>query len=366
MNLIGATRPTSQNLAGIMPSALAAIGAFDGHVPFEFPEATRACVVLVDGLGYHQLRDRIGHAPNVRAIGTDRFITTVVPSTTAAGITALGTGLMPGKTAMAGYALRVPETTSVFSLIAWNSPRVKPETWQSQPTHFETSSANLVKIQPQKFVGSGLTRAGLRGGRTVVAEDLPSRVDAATRELRSGADLAYLYWDKIDATGHKYGWTSEQWIAELEHFDAEFGRLLRTLPTDTLVVLTADHGMVDVTERVDIRDFDELVADVNVVAGESRAVQVYTSEPEAVAERWQNFFADEAWVVTKSEAIEAELFGPVTDFTRGVMGDVFAFAKGTLAIVDSRFQTPGAIGLIGVHGSLTEEEMHIPLSTSVV
>ena len=50
VNLIGATRPTSENLAGIMPSALAAIGAFDGHVPFEFPEATRACVVLWTGL----------------------------------------------------------------------------------------------------------------------------------------------------------------------------------------------------------------------------------------------------------------------------------------------------------------------------
>ena len=366
MNLTGATLPGRENLAGVMPSALAAIGALEGETPFEFPASPRACVVLVDGLGYHQLHGRLGHAPNLRAFGVDRSISTVVPSTTAAGVTALGTGLMPGQTAMAGYALRVPDTNTVFNLIAWNSPMARPERWQTQPTVFETSSADLVKIQPQKYVGSGLTRAGLRGGRTVVAENLPARVDATVNELRAGADLAYLYWDKIDATGHKYGWTSEQWIAELEHFDAEFGRLVRILPPGTLVVLTADHGMVDVSERVDVRDFDELALDVDVVAGESRAVQIYTAAPRDVADRWRAFFDDDAWVVTKSEAIEAGLFGPVTDFTERVIGDVFAFPKGTLAIVDSRFQSPGAIGLIGVHGSLTEQEMHIPLAVGVI
>ncbi len=366
MSLTGATLPTTANLAGVMPSALRAIGALNGPVPFSFPTAPRACVILVDGLGFHQLRERIGHAPNLRAFGANEFITTVVPSTTAAGISAIGTGLMPGQTAMAGYSLRVPDTRTVFNLIAWNSPMARPEAWQIRSTYFETSSADLVKIQPKKFVGSGLTRAGLRGGRTVVAENLPERVDATVRELQYGADLVYLYWDKLDATGHKHGWTSEQWIGELEHFDAEFGRLIRSLPADTLVVLTADHGMVDVTERVDIRDFDELVRDVDVVAGESRAVQVYTQTPKEVAETWRDFFGNDAWILTREEAIDAELFGPVSHFTRSVIGDVFAFATGTLAIVDSKFQTPGAIGLIGVHGSLTDEEMHIPLSVGVI
>ncbi|MDP9807125.1 putative AlkP superfamily pyrophosphatase or phosphodiesterase [Trueperella bonasi] len=378
MNLDGAIRPKVKNLSSVMTSALAAIGkgSLTGiasqaetakrEATFDFPAAKRACVVLADGLGYHQLSQRFGHAPNIRTFGNQNFITTVVPSTTAAGITSLGTGLMPGQTAVAGYSLKVPGTRDVFSLISWNSPRVNPETWQTQSTLFETVGGELVKVQPAKYVSSGLTQTGLRGGRTVVAENLTERVDATVRELRAEADLVYLYWDRIDATGHRYGWTSEQWIVELEHFDEEFGRLVRSLPSDTLVVLTADHGMIDVSERIDIRSFDELTRDVDVVAGESRAVQVYTSRPEDVANRWQEFFEDDAWILTKSQAVAEGLFGPVTDFASNVIGDVFAFAKGTLAIVDSKFQSPGAIGLIGVHGSLTQEEMHIPLFVDVL
>lgn len=390
MTLAGAVLPARQNLSGVLPSALAAIGkapspegndavargslgrsgtdADDSgqHAnTLGLPAAERACIVLVDGLGYHQMQERIGHAPNFRAASRKDAITSVVPSTTAAGITAFGTGRMPGQTAMAGYSLRVPGTDEVFSLISWNSPQVRAETWQSQPTLFEAAGADLVKVQPQKYVNSGLTNAGLRGGRTVVAESLPDRVATTIRELRDGADLVYLYWDQLDMAGHRYGWMSERWTAELEHVDAEYGHLANSLPAGTLLVVTADHGMVDVNERVDIRNYVELTHGVAVVAGESRAVQLYTDTPVDVAGRWREFFGDEAWIVTKDEAIAAGLFGSVTDFTRSVIGDVFAFARGRLAIVDSRVQSVGAINLIGVHGSLTSAEMHIPLLVDV-
>ncbi|VEI12512.1 alkaline phosphatase family protein [Trueperella bialowiezensis] len=364
--LAGAVLPASRNLSGVLPSALAAIGAPEGQKVFDFPAASRACVVLADGLGFHQLHGRIGHAPNLRAFGVDNFITTVAPSTTAAGITAFGTGQLPGTTAMAGYSLRVPNSSTTFNLISWDHPDLNPATWQRQPTLFERSSADLVKIQPKKYVDSGLTLAALRGGRTAVAQSLPSRVDAAVDELAQGADLVYLYWDRIDSVGHRSGWTSPQWTAELEFFDAEFGRLLSMLPADTLVIVTADHGMVDTTEQVDIRDFDDLATGVDVVAGESRAVQVYTDTPDEVADRWAHFFGDDAWVVTKTEVIESGMFGTVNEFTRAAIGDVFAFAKGGLAIVDSQFQSPGALSLVGVHGSLTDQEMHIPLAVGLV
>lgn len=364
--------PVAPGLPSVMAAAIDAVGLGGGareadRLALGLPTARRACVVLVDGLGIRQLRERRGHAPTMRGLGLDREITSVVPSTTAAGITAVGTGEMPGQTAMIGYALKNPNDGSVFNLIAWNGEGVSADTWQTVPTLAESlgDPARLAIIQPRKFVGSGLTNAALRGAKAVVAETLEARVDAAARELRGETEVVYLYWGDIDKTGHQYGWQSENWISELEAFDAQFHRLLRTLPKGTLVVLTADHGMIDVEERLDIARIETLTRGVDVVAGESRAVHLYTAEPDAVADRWRAELGERAWVYTATEAIEAGMFGPTTQHTRSVMGDVLAFARNRLAIVDSRYQSDGAIGLIGVHGSLTPDEMYVPLIVEV-
>ncbi|MDO5025659.1 MAG: alkaline phosphatase family protein [Trueperella sp.] len=379
----GAVLPRPGGIADILPAAMRATGLtpsplalpdqqlMPGRAPdwndgerlelLSFPAAARACVVLVDGLGINQLRARRGHIPHIRSLGLDDAITTVAPSTTAAGITSFATGQLPGRTGMAGYALRVPGTAKTFSLIAWDDPAVQPEQWQTVPTFFERLPASAARIiQPQKFVDSGLTLAALRGATTRVAETLPDRVSAAVSELRGETKLVYLYWGDLDSIGHKYGWQSEKWTAALETFDAEFGRLLRQVPPETLVILTADHGMVDVTERIDIAHNPALTAGVDCVAGESRAVHLYTDHPQEVAARWQQELGEKVWVMETDQAIARGIFGPTTGITRQRIGSVLAFAQGTTAIVDSRYQSEKAINLIGVHGSLTAAEMEIP------
>lgn len=380
----GAVLPRPGGLPDILPAALHAVGLSPNPVTLtdplvttadsetsqgsneqirtlSFPTASRACVVLADGLGFNQLRARRGHVPNIRAVGLSDPVTTVAPSTTAAGITSFGTGQLPGRTAMAGYALRVPGEEKTFSLISWDDPQVRPEQWQTVPTLFERLPGEPVSIiQPQKFVKSGLTLAALRGATTVVAETLLDRVNAAAFQLKRNTKLVYLYWGEIDAVGHKHGWQSEQWTKELELFDAEFGRLLRILPPDTLVVLTADHGMVDVTERIDIAKNLALYTGVDCVAGESRAVHLYTDHPQEVAARWSQELGEKAWVLETDQAIAAGIFGSTTATTRQRIGNVLAFARGTTVLVDSRYQSEKAINLIGVHGSLTAAEMEIP------
>lgn len=356
-------------VASALAEALSAVG-FDLAIPdlapnqLGLPPARKLCFILVDGLGAYQLRERSGHAPNLRRSGLDTDISSVIPSTTAAAITAVGTGQLPGRTSMAGYSMRSPNSGQLFSLIGWQEPGLEPAQWQLEPTIFERlgdQAERLALIQPRKFVGSGLTSAALRGARTIVAETLEQRVDAAVRALRNDVDACYLYWGDIDAAGHTYGWNSDAWISQLEAFDSEFGRLVRSLGRDTLVVLTADHGMIDVAERIDVAEHANLASGVDLVAGEPRAVQLYTSEPHDVARRWREHFADRVWLYTTDELIEQGMFGPVTEHTRELLGDVFVFSAGRQAIVDSRVQSAHAIGLIGVHGSLTNQEMRVPL-----
>jgi len=332
------------------------------------PTAQRTIVVLVDGLGFHNLAARSGHAPFLRGRMADRPdpIRTVSPSTTSAAVTAVGTGLPPGQTAMAGYSLRDPATGAPFNLISWNTD-LRAEDWQRQATIGEkllAAGRELAVVQPAKFLGSGLTNAAWRGGGPVVGETLEERVDGAVKALQ-WTDLVYLYWGDLDRVGHQRGWSSEHWIAELEMLDAEIGRLARIAPPGTLILITADHGMIDVEDRIDIASVPDLAEGVDLIAGEERAVQAYTSQPEAVAQRWRDYLGDRAVVYTKREWIASGLLGQVTDQTAGAIGDVVAFAGGRLGIGDSRFMSAGALSITGLHGSLTDEEMEVPCLVEV-
>lgn len=358
--LAGAVGVLGQNLPGLDTAA--------SKARLGLPDAKRVIVVLVDGLGHANLTARTGHTPYLRRrlANSPDPIRTVSPSTTAAAITGLGTGLFPGQTAMAGYSLRDPRTGEPFNLISWNTD-LRAEDWQTRPTIAESlveAGMELAVVQPAKFVGSGLTNAAWRGGRPVVGETLDDRVDGALAALTT-TNLVYLYWGELDHTGHGKGWQSDQWIAELELLDGGLARLSRQAPADTLIIVTADHGMIDVEERIDIAAVPALAEGVDLVAGEERATQVYTKQADAVAGRWREYLGDRALVYTKEEWIDSGLLGRVSDQTRSAIGDVVAFSHGRLGIGDSRFMSAGALSIIGLHGSLTDEEMNVPCLVEV-
>lgn len=196
-------------------------------------------------------------------------------------------------------------------------------------------------------------------------------MDATTELLRTAhTDLVYLYWGDVDKMGHHHGWGSLEWGEAVELLDAEIGRLARRLPRGTLLLVTADHGMVDLEEdsRIDVATTPELARDVVLVAGEPRAVHVHTTADTAgeVAARWRSVLGDSAVVLLREEAAGLGLFGPLSDRHHDTVGDVVAITRGTRAIVDSRTQTPSSIALIGVHGSLTAAEVEVPLLRVVV
>lgn len=328
----------------------------------ELPSARRVCVVLVDGLGAHQLTSRSGHFPFLRKREM-RTMTSVAPSTTAAAITAFGTAALPGATGMLGYTVRRPGTDELLNMIRWDEDLLAMTDWQTVPTLAEQLAApsRFVTLAPARFAGSGLTLASLRGARSVPGESLAERVDSAVAELSSGrADVAYLYWGEVDHVGHVSGWKSWQWGEEASATDSEMARLARSLPAGTLLIVTADHGMVDVTSSVDVREDPVLGEGVRLVAGEPRAMHLFCdADPTAVAARWADRLGDGAWVLPREEALP--LFGPLDSRFAGSIGDVVVFMRGTGVVVDSATQTPSSMALIGVHGSLTPEEMYVPL-----
>lgn len=376
-------------------------------------------MVLVDGLGWQMLRERAGHTPNLRRLLADSdYLHTCAPSTTAAALTTLATGVYPGAHAMVGYAVRdpllrghlgaghVPGPGDVFDLITFKNSSHDPLTWQSVPTLIERANANAgcgpqlgaVSIGRSKFAGSGLSLAAWRGFKHIGVDALDQRPYQAYRAIKEGAKLVYLYVGELDHAGHNHGWHSDKWLEALEALDAMVGQLFRRLPAGTRIVLTADHGMVDTDRhhRIDLAKEKELAKDVVAVAGESRFLQLYVPDDvasapaagspglgvagprgdggvvensgreelaQSVAKRWAEFLGDRAiWVGTDP----SPLMGPLSPGARAAVGDVLVALNDNWTVVDSRVQSFHATQLIGVHGSLTPVELEVPLIKAVV
>ena len=371
-------------LAGVLPDVAQSLGhGLEGRASagLDLPPSSRVCVVLCDGLGLDALRARAGHAPTLRA-RLDHTVELVAgyPSTTAASLGSLGTGVLPGRTGLLGYTVKDPRTqdglVNLVNLVSWTSgtlPPPDPEAWQPHRTVFDElvrKGVAVTSVGPARFAGSGLTQAALRGGRYVGAEGLAERVDATVAALRQPG-LAYLYWGDVDKVGHHLGWMSPEWSEELAQFDYELGRLLRRLPRGTCVVVTADHGMVDVDRLVDLSAHPGLTQDVVLVAGEPRASHIHLTrqaqeDPEPVAQRWRSILGEDAWVLTRAEAVDRGLFGPVDERNAPLIGDLVVAARGRVALVDPRTQSAGSLTLVGMHGSLTHEELAIPALVDVV
>lgn len=335
---------------------------------FGLPRADRVCVVLVDGLGLELVRERAGHAAFLRARLPE--VTELVcgyPSTTAASMGLLGTGRSAGRTGLAGYTVRNPRTGALANLVSWEGAD-DPELWQREPSLtrlIADAGVTVTSVGPAEFRGSGLTRAALGGGTYLSAGPLADRVDAAVRALREPG-LVYLYWGEVDKTGHQHGWRSAEWGDALSEVDRELARLARQVPAGTLVLVTADHGMVDVdhSRLVDVATSPALAADVALVAGEPRAAYAHLvpeADPDRVADRWRAELDGLAVVATRAEAIDAGWFGEVAPHVAPIIGDLVVAALGTGGVGDSRTQTQHSLALRGMHGSLTRAEMSVPL-----
>jgi len=359
--------PRSRSLTGVVEQSIAALeGRSDWFAP-----ARSAIVFVVDGLGAHNLAARRGHARFLASVGGRRDVArTVFPSTTAAALTSLLTGADPGTHGIVGYRARIPGTNvAPNQLHGWETDGLDPKTWQRSTPLIEReveSGRPCFVVSRPEYTRTGFTDATLRGARFVPSNDLAERAAtaAALASEHAGA-LIYLYAPELDTAGHRDGTESDRWITALERVDAAAQLLASEAVPTTGILVTADHGMVDVPahRHVLLGDGDTLVDGVTLIGGEPRMLHLYT-EPgraDAVAATWRESEHARAWVLTRDEAVAAGLFGRVDDEVRERIGDVVVAARGRYAYYDDREADKRPQSMVGQHGSLTDEERTVPL-----
>lgn len=368
---LGADLP---HLADVVPSVLAAMGVseFESALDLDI-EAAGACVLLIDGLGAELLDNYADDAPVLAGL-RGRRLQVGYPSTTAAGLAAIGTGCRSGEHGLVGYSFHLPGT-GVLNALRWRPhPRggdlrdaAPPEQVQPLPTTFERAAATGIAvnvISGAEFTGSGLTRAVLRGGRYLGVHALGD-LAASIRTAITAGGFCYGYHSELDLVGHLHGPGSLAWRMQLRQVDRLVESVIDGLPPGGLLAVVADHGMVTVggDDVVDIDASEALLDGVDAIGGEPRARHVYVTDGAAddTLARWREVLSDRAWVASRDEAIAAGWFGAqVSARVRPRIGDVVAAARRNTALV-RRTTEPLESALIGHHGSLTSAEQHVPL-----
>ena len=367
------------SLADVVPSLLAGLGVGGFNDRLGLHPARRVCLLLVDGLGWRALQEHPTDAPFLTSLTVGHEpITAGFPSTTAASVSAIGTGVPAGEHGIVGFTFATPDGVLINAL-SWHThgggERIDlresfiPEDIQPRPTALERAAAAGVQVTlavPHVHQGSGLNRAALRGGEVRGVHALGDLAGNALAAMSgSGQSFCYAYHGDLDLLGHVYGVGSLPWRLQLNHVDRLAAMIAEGIPAGSQLVVIADHGMVTVPEESRL-DFDTEAAlhrGVRLLGGDARARYVYT-EPGAtddVLATWRELIGDRAWIRTRDEAIAAGWFGPVVEpHVRGRIGDIVVAARTDFAIVRTQV-TPKLSHLIGHHGSLTSDEQLVPL-----
>ncbi|HET9967610.1 MAG TPA: nucleotide pyrophosphatase/phosphodiesterase family protein [Streptosporangiaceae bacterium] len=331
------------------------------------PPTRRACLLIVDGLGWELLRDHPAAAPFLSELARNsRPITAGFPSTTVTSLGSICTGRPPGQHGILGYQVAIPGENRLLNGLRWDAS-VDPLTWQPLPTVYERATAAgiaAVHVAQGSFRGTGLTVATMRGADFRSANSMGALAAQAATALREN-DRAFVtvYHGDLDGAGHVFGVASDAWYNQLAHVDKLAEQLAGALPTGTSMHVTADHGMVDIgpDDKLDVDAHSELRSGLALLGGEPRARHLYARCGAAadLLATWREVLGDRAWVLPRDEAIAEGWFGQVDAAMTSRIGDVVAAAGGSLALVATQAE-PRESRLVGMHGSLTPAEQLVP------
>ncbi|MFD0747517.1 alkaline phosphatase family protein [Phytohabitans flavus] len=361
------------SLTELLPSALAVLGvpaAPDAlGLTARLDGVRRIAVLVVDGLGSYQIPLATPHAPtlaDVTPVITD--LTSVFPSATPAGLTSIGAGAAPGAHGLLAFTVNVPGTDRVLNHTQWwDDP--DPEVWQPVPSRLAVARAAgvaVTMVSRPEYAGTGLTLAAWRGGDYRAAPDVDALVAGMLDGLADGRRaLVVGYHPTVDMAGHRFGVDSPEWRAAISEFDGLLARLVEGLPADTALLVTADHGQLDVPGegRYDVDADPRLSAGLRLVAGEPRVRYLHTlrGARDDVVAAWREVLGGDAWVAPREEVVEAGWFGPVPEAHLGRIGDVVVISHGLSAVLATAREPETVAKLVAYHGSYTATEMMVPL-----
>ena len=281
-------------------------------------------------------------------------LNSVYPPTTVAATTAFTTGLAPIESGWLGWHLYLNNEDPSITLF-------KNEI---NATKEKFTKFNVEDLLPRNYWYNNLKRAKHYTIYPAWGENGVDTLSEAFNKVqeicnKEESNFTYLYWDEPDALMHEYGTTSQIVKVKLLEIEEQVEKLANELPNETIVLITADHGLIDVEpiELSNYPDFEDCLT--KPFAGEGRFAQFYVKEgmQSTFEELFNKYFAESFMLMTKQEFIKSQMAGlnAVNSITQYALGDYVAIGTGSYYFTEKL--SDDDLIFKAHHAGITPEEM---------
>jgi len=384
------------SIVNLMTSLLRGLGAAPGDE--NYPELTAlpaasvagaigrhgtVLLVVVDGLGHQFLASR---PDSFLARHLKARLTSVFPTTTATAVTTYLTGHAPQQHALTGWFTCLKELGEIAAVLPFRSrgagvdyaragvdPRAIfdwPALFDRLPGTSNIVTANYIRDSAFSRVTGG---TAVRCGYEDLSEFVTVCADCALGRQDKSPDAArpryvYAYWPRLDALAHMHGVASAEVAAHFEEVDAALAELAGRLEdSDTLLLISADHGLIDTAapRTIHLEDHPRLERALTLpLCGEPRTAYCYVrpSHERDFRDYVEGELAQTCLLKPADELVEEGYFGRGVPHRRlrDRIGDYVLLMRENWIIKD-RLATEKPFAQIGVHGGLSREELYVPL-----
>ena len=337
------------------------------------PNKERIVFILVDGMGLIQLQKLA--KDSLLENNIKKSISTICPSSTGTVLTSIATNMYTCSHGINGWFSYYPAKNTSFIPLSFcerfsNEP-IKDipftDVFFQKPT-LANLNIDSCSVMPSEYVNSDFSKWSRGNKMGLGYKSISDAFNIAKKQLNvHKKSYIYIYFDVFDATCHLYGSTSQEAkniLGEINYWLEEF---IKGLGNDVGVVITSDHGQID----VDIKNYSIINENNSLCeffyakpSGASRFTSFYIKEDKQsnFKEEFEKRYSDKAILLSLKEASDLNLFGKnkLSEKAEGMLGNYIALWKRGFAFdYIETYQKPKV--KIGHHSGLTIEEMKIPL-----
>lgn len=347
--------------------------------PEKIKDSKNIVLMIIDGLGYEYLK-RKGKSTilNKHCLGS---ITSVFPPTTASAITTFLTGAAPQQHAFTGWYMHLKEVGAVSTILPF-CPRFGGPPFSAQGISIDAAldqkpfsgmiKAQNFSISHKDIAFSDFSKA-MTGNSKVLPYGSLNRFFANIRKAIKSSNrrkYIYAYWPELDSLNHRYGVGHKKSEKHFREIDKKIRGLIKSIEgTNTALIITADHGLINTSpERtIKLEDHPKMKECLSLpLCGEARAAYCYV-HPEK-AQQFESYVRKNmkqcCRLFKSRELIDKNYFGLFKPNPRlfDRVGDYTLIFKENYIIRDFIGKENKKEAVVGHHGGVSKEEMLVPLA----
>ncbi len=371
------------SIVNLMASIIEARGGHSAYPnlrllpPEDLAGVTNLILLVIDGLGADYLARHSPQGPLTRHLRG--VITSVFPSTTAAAIPCFLTGDAPQQHGLTGWFTWLRELGCIMTVLpghpryggaSYRQAGIDPAKLYGLVPVFERIQTPSLVVAPSYIAGSDFNLSLSGGARILPFVTLSGMFRATAAALRQDAapKYLYLYWPRLDTLGHQEGIEAGATLRHLQEIEqAVTDFLVQAAGTDTLLLITADHGQVDTTaaDRIDLADHPTLTHALALPpCGEPRAAFCYLrpGHLDTFTDYCRTHLAEHLDVVPSADLLAQGMFGLGEPNPRLAerIGDLTLLMRGN-SVIHEHLPSETPHVQVGAHGGLSRAEMLVPL-----